>query len=246
MDLSLPEWVADWARKAPDLKVPPPGPKSKVIIEKDRKYVSHAYDRLFQFTMKRSSGAAIMDEDGNVYLDFSSGISVLNAGWSNPKVVQAIKDQAELSHTLSRERRLLRQGGGLRRAVGEDLSRRCPGVHVLREQRCRGSGSCHQALAVLHEGERAHSVHGLVPWADWQRAGHGEPCQVQVRAWAVRSGDILRAVSLLLPLLVQPGVSVLRAPVRRLPREGHTGVRRSEQRPRLMCSSSRCRAREGT
>ena len=104
MDLSLPEWVADWARKAPDLKVPPPGPKSKAIIEKDRKYVSHAYDRLFQFTMKRSSGAAIMDEDGNVYLDFSSGISVLNAGWSNPKVVQAIKDQAEcLTHSLAND-----------------------------------------------------------------------------------------------------------------------------------------------
>ena len=104
MDLSLPEWVADWARKAPDLKVPPPGPKSKAIIEKDRKYVSHAYDRLFQFTMKRSSGAAIMDEDGNVYLDFSSGISVLNAGWSNPRVVEAIKDQAErLTHSLAND-----------------------------------------------------------------------------------------------------------------------------------------------
>ena len=46
----------------------PPGPKSKAIIAKDREYVSNAYDRLFQFTMKRASGSAIMDADGNVYI----------------------------------------------------------------------------------------------------------------------------------------------------------------------------------
>jgi len=104
MDLSLPAWVADWARKAPNLKVAPPGPVSREIIEKDRKYVSHAYDRLFQFTMTRGSGAAIMDADGNVFLDFSAGISVMNGGWGNPEVVQAIKDQADkLVHSLAND-----------------------------------------------------------------------------------------------------------------------------------------------
>ncbi|UCE91317.1 MAG: aspartate aminotransferase family protein [Methanobacteriota archaeon] len=104
MDMSLPEWVEPWARKVPDLKVAPPGPISKAIIEKDRKYVSHAYDRLFQFTMKRASGSAIMDADGNVYLDFSSGISVMNAGWSNPRVTKAIQRQAEeLTHSLAND-----------------------------------------------------------------------------------------------------------------------------------------------
>ncbi len=104
MDLGLPDWVADWARDVPDIKTPPPGPKSKAIIEKDRKYVSHAYDRLFQFTMMKGSGAAIMDADGNVFLDFSAGISVLNAGWGNPRVVQAIKDQADrLVHSLAND-----------------------------------------------------------------------------------------------------------------------------------------------
>ncbi|MCJ7489731.1 MAG: aminotransferase class III-fold pyridoxal phosphate-dependent enzyme, partial [Thermoplasmata archaeon] len=104
MDLDLPDWVEDWARKAPDLKMAPPGPKSKAIIAKDREYVSNAYDRLFQFTMKRASGSAVMDADGNVYLDFSAGISVLNAGWSNPRVVKAIQDQAgELVHSLAND-----------------------------------------------------------------------------------------------------------------------------------------------
>src|SRR4030066_1029369 len=104
MDLSLPEGGADWARHAPKLIVAPPGPKSKVIIDKDRKYVSHAYDRLFQFTMTKGSGAAIMDADGTVFLDFSAGISVLNAGWGNPRVVQALKDQADkLVHSLAND-----------------------------------------------------------------------------------------------------------------------------------------------
>ena len=104
MDLSLPSWVEDWARKAPALKVSPPGPKSKEIIAKDRKYVSDAYDRLFQFTMKKASGSAVMDADGNVYLDFSSGISVMNAGWSNPKVTEAVKEQAEnLIHSMAND-----------------------------------------------------------------------------------------------------------------------------------------------
>jgi len=104
MNLDLPDWVADWARDAPKLKVPPPGPISKAIIDKDRKYVSHAYDRLFQFTMTRGSGAAIMDADGNVFLDFSAGISVMNAGWGNPKVTAAIKEQADkLVHSLAND-----------------------------------------------------------------------------------------------------------------------------------------------
>ena len=104
MNYDLPEWVADWARKIPDIRVPPPGPKSKLIIAKDREFVSHAYDRLFQFTMKKASGSAVMDADGNVYLDFSSGISVVNAGWSNPRVVEAVKEQAELlMHSLAND-----------------------------------------------------------------------------------------------------------------------------------------------
>ena len=104
MDLSLPDWVEEWARDAPNLKVSPPGPKSKEIIDRDRKYVSHAYDRLFQFTMKKASGSAVMDADSNVYLDFSSGISVMNAGWSNPKVTAAIKEQAEnLVHSMAND-----------------------------------------------------------------------------------------------------------------------------------------------
>jgi predicted acetylornithine/succinylornithine family transaminase len=47
----------------------------------------------------RGKGTKVWDADGNEYLDFLSGISVLNVGHSHPTVVEAIKKQAEtLTH----------------------------------------------------------------------------------------------------------------------------------------------------
>jgi 4-aminobutyrate aminotransferase/(S)-3-amino-2-methylpropionate transaminase len=48
----------------------------------------------------RASGALVHDVDGREYIDFSGGIAVMNVGHSHPKVVAAIKDQAEkFTHT---------------------------------------------------------------------------------------------------------------------------------------------------
>lgn len=45
-------------------------------------------------------GAVIVDVEGREYLDFGGGIAVMNVGHSHPKVVKAIKDQAEkFTHT---------------------------------------------------------------------------------------------------------------------------------------------------
>lgn len=52
------------------------------------KYIAHA------------KGAVITDVEGQEYLDFAGGIAVMNVGHSHPKVVKAIKDQAEkFTHT---------------------------------------------------------------------------------------------------------------------------------------------------
>ncbi|MCJ7606270.1 MAG: aminotransferase class III-fold pyridoxal phosphate-dependent enzyme, partial [Thermoplasmata archaeon] len=103
-EFPLPDWVADWAREAPKLVVRAPGPKSKAIIKIDREYVSYAYDRCFTFTFERASGASVMDADGNILLDFTSGIGVENAGWTHPKVVKAIQDQAsKLIHSMAND-----------------------------------------------------------------------------------------------------------------------------------------------
>ncbi len=61
---------------------------AKGFASSTSKYVSHA------------RGAIITDVEGKEYIDFAGGIAVMNVGHSHPKVVKAIKDQAEkFTHT---------------------------------------------------------------------------------------------------------------------------------------------------
>lgn len=46
-------------------------------------------------TLVKGKGTRVWDDKGMVYLDFISGISVLNVGHSHPKVVAAVQNQAE-------------------------------------------------------------------------------------------------------------------------------------------------------
>ncbi|MBW2031262.1 MAG: 4-aminobutyrate--2-oxoglutarate transaminase [Deltaproteobacteria bacterium] len=50
--------------------------------------------------VESGKGAVLTDVDGREFIDFAGGIAVMNVGHSHPKVVAAIKDQAEkLTHT---------------------------------------------------------------------------------------------------------------------------------------------------
>lgn len=50
--------------------------------------------------VESAKGAIITDVEGNEYIDFAGGIAVMNVGHSHPKVVDAIKTQAEkFTHT---------------------------------------------------------------------------------------------------------------------------------------------------
>ena len=50
--------------------------------------------------ISHGQGAVLVDVEGQEYLDFGGGIAVMNVGHSHPKVVKAIKDQAEkFTHT---------------------------------------------------------------------------------------------------------------------------------------------------
>src|SRR4029450_3413465 len=80
--------------RAPDIKVPPPGPRARAIIERDRAVVSPSYPRSAPFVMAHGDGAIVEDVDGNVYLDFSAGIAVAATGYSHPEIVRAVSDQA--------------------------------------------------------------------------------------------------------------------------------------------------------
>jgi 4-aminobutyrate aminotransferase/(S)-3-amino-2-methylpropionate transaminase len=77
-----------------------PGPKSRAIIERKERVVADAVDLHVPVVIDRGAGAAFTDLDGNTFLDFSGGLGCLIVGYSHPKVVQAVRRQAErFSHT---------------------------------------------------------------------------------------------------------------------------------------------------
>lgn len=58
-------------------------------------YLSPAWFHVTDIQVEKGEGAWVFATDGTKYLDFTSGIAVTSTGHCHPKVVQAIKDQAE-------------------------------------------------------------------------------------------------------------------------------------------------------
>ena len=71
-----------------------PGKKSVELLNLRNEYVPKGVFQIAPTFIASGKGALIEDVDGNEYLDFASGISVLNIGHCNDKVVSAIKEQA--------------------------------------------------------------------------------------------------------------------------------------------------------
>jgi 4-aminobutyrate aminotransferase len=85
--------------QVPRIKTPLPGPRAQALLERDQRYVSPSYTRLYPLVVERGSGAVIEDVDGNLFLDFTAGIAVTSTGHCHPKVVAAIHEQsAKLIH----------------------------------------------------------------------------------------------------------------------------------------------------
>lgn len=72
-----------------------PGPIARAMIERDHKVISPSYPRGYPFVMDHGKGSEVWDVDGNRFLDFMGGIAVVSTGYSHPKVVKAIQEQAE-------------------------------------------------------------------------------------------------------------------------------------------------------
>lgn len=63
-------------------------------------YFLNTYKRYPVF-VKSASGSYLKDSAGKIYLDFTSGIGVLNLGHNHPRVIKAIKEQLEKHLHLS-------------------------------------------------------------------------------------------------------------------------------------------------
>lgn len=81
---------------APLLKTEVPGPESRKFLEEQKKYETKTvtYPNAFPFAIRRAQDSLIEDMDGNVFIDWVSGISVLNLGFSGI-VKEAVKKQME-------------------------------------------------------------------------------------------------------------------------------------------------------
>jgi 4-aminobutyrate aminotransferase len=82
-------------KERPEIKNHLPGPKAKLILDKDDRYMSPSYTRPYPAVVEKGRGVWLWDVDGNKFLDMNAGIAVVSTGHSHPEVVQAIKDQVD-------------------------------------------------------------------------------------------------------------------------------------------------------
>ena len=80
---------------APHIITELPGPRARAIIERDDAVASPSLTRAYPLVAESASGCTVTDVDGNRFLDFAAGIAVASTGHAHPRVVQAIKEQAE-------------------------------------------------------------------------------------------------------------------------------------------------------
>ncbi len=95
------EYDRNWANvdvnTVPHITVPPPGACSREMHARASQYMKgySSQVRLFPVVFQSGKGVTLTDVDGNVYLDFSSGIYVTTLGHCHPKITEAIQKAAD-------------------------------------------------------------------------------------------------------------------------------------------------------
>ena len=77
-----------------------PGPRSAEILARKERVVAEPLSIYLPLVIAEARGATLTDVDGNTFIDFAGGVGCMNVGHSHPRVVDAIREQAELfTHT---------------------------------------------------------------------------------------------------------------------------------------------------
>ncbi|MHB8576300.1 MAG: aspartate aminotransferase family protein [Dehalococcoidia bacterium] len=83
----------------PQMRVPPPGPRSRAMAEALARVESPAISTLANGDLpifwEAAAGANVLDADGNVYIDTTSAFGVASVGHRNPAVVAAVAAQQQ-------------------------------------------------------------------------------------------------------------------------------------------------------
>ena len=75
--------------------------RSQQLITQTEQFGAHNYHPL-PIVIEKAEGVWVTDPEGNRYLDMLSAYSALNQGHRHPKIIQALKDQADLVTLTSR------------------------------------------------------------------------------------------------------------------------------------------------
>jgi 4-aminobutyrate aminotransferase / (S)-3-amino-2-methylpropionate transaminase / 5-aminovalerate transaminase len=82
------------ATKAIELKTAIPGPRSQEILQRKERVVAEPLSIFLPVVIERGDGSTLTDVDGNTFIDFTGGVGCLNVGHSNPRVIEAVQEQA--------------------------------------------------------------------------------------------------------------------------------------------------------
>jgi 4-aminobutyrate aminotransferase/(S)-3-amino-2-methylpropionate transaminase len=86
--------------KTIELKTDIPGPRSREILDRKARVIAEPLSIYLPIVIAEARGATITDVDGNTFIDFTGGVGCLNVGHSNPRVVEAAREQIErFTHT---------------------------------------------------------------------------------------------------------------------------------------------------
>src|SRR3982751_279001 len=80
--------------KTIDLRTAIPGPRSQEILARKERVIAAPLSIFLPVVIERGEGAMLTDVDGNTFIDFTGGVGCLNVGHANPRVVEAVQEQA--------------------------------------------------------------------------------------------------------------------------------------------------------
>lgn len=72
-----------------------PGPRSRELQKERERYLPRGVASTMPVFAVSGDGATLTDVDGHSYIDFATGISVMNVGHRNPRVLAALREQAD-------------------------------------------------------------------------------------------------------------------------------------------------------
>jgi len=83
-----------------EIRTDVPGPRSREILARKERAIAEPLSIYLPLVIAEARGATLTDVDGNTFVDFAGGVGCMNVGHSHPRVVEAIREQAErFTHT---------------------------------------------------------------------------------------------------------------------------------------------------